>query len=675
MDHETENNSDVLLPDSENQTQNNDERTTTELQTQSAIAVDDSTKNSTSKDPDEEVEDSKDDRAELIHRTTHFEWKGVNVTIEGKQILHNINGSVTSGHLLAILGGSGAGKTTLLNAISGRILSKTPSAISSVCCIPKCKSSGTQVNGTVAYKGSKYALGSSDHIKYISAYVMQSDIMCATATGQEALTFSSGLRSIKSPEEQQRIINHVVDSLKLKECNDTRVGNEAIRGMSGGEKKRTSVGVELVTEPELIFLDEPTSGLDSFTALKTMEILKDLTEKDKKQVVATIHQPSSEIFDMIDSLILLAQGHIVYYGPSSGVLEYFGNLGYKCPQYSNIADYIVNRVQENSEFFVDKWKEHEKQYIDLNFNDYDVLQPKRKQTAPFCKQFGSVLKREFQILTRDPRPSKIRFVQTIVFSLFVGILYNSLPYTPEGLRDRFGAIFFLTINSSMTGLISTIIVFPEQRLLFERERDANMYYTTTWLLAKLLISIPEHALFTLIYLLIAFWMVGFDSPFFSLYISLVLCVLCTGSFGMIIGCFAKNVGEAMQMMPMGFIPFLLFTNFLVSLEQIPAWIRWIQWLNPFKYIVDAVCLTEFQDQLHDWGCQYHPASNQEICDYWYDGNAYLEQIDAGCLDTNWLKDWLFEYQDCVYFDWVMLFILLVLFRLITWIILVRRNGW
>ena len=112
-----------------------------------------------------------------------------------------------------------------------------------------------QVTGSVAYKGSEYTLGSSDNIKYISAYVMQSDIMCATATGEEALYFSSRLRSEKSKEEQDEIIEHVIKSLKLDACRETRVGNDAIRGMSGGEKKRTSVGLELVTEPELIFLD------------------------------------------------------------------------------------------------------------------------------------------------------------------------------------------------------------------------------------------------------------------------------------------------------------------------------------------------------------------------------------------------------------------------------------
>ena len=186
------------------------------------------------------------------HSYTHFAYT---VTINGKQILHNISGRVGSGQLLGILGGSGAGKTTLLNAISGRILSSRPSSISQLFCCDQVKQKGTQVTGSVGYKQQRFELGESDEIKYISAYVMQNDIMCPTATGREALLFSSKLRSKQSKEKQLKIIDSVATSLKLTDCQNTHVGNDAIRGMSGGEKKRTSVGVELVVEPSLVFLD------------------------------------------------------------------------------------------------------------------------------------------------------------------------------------------------------------------------------------------------------------------------------------------------------------------------------------------------------------------------------------------------------------------------------------
>jgi len=566
---------------------------------------------------------------------------------------------VGSGQLLGILGGSGSGKTTLLNAISGRILNKKPSTI--------IQYKGIAVNGCIGYKESEFKLGDSDSIKYISAYVMQNDIMCPTVTGREALLFSSKLRSTNPIDKQLKIIDSVIDSLKLNDCQHTRVGNDAIRGISGGEHKRLIVGIELVTEPSLILLDEPTSGLDSFTALKTLDILKNLTTKQGKQVIATIHQPSTEIFDMIDILILLVKGYCVYYGSASQVVQYFDRLGYECPQYTNIADYVINRIEENSDFFIEKWKQYEKEYINLDFKSYDILYPEKVTNSSFCRQFTEIIKREFQILVRDPRPSKIRFAQTVTFSILIGILFFNLPYDPEGLRNRFGAIFFLTVNSSLIGLIGTILVFPEQRLLHERERDASMYYTTTYLTAKFLVQLPEQALFTLIYPLICYWMVGFDSSFIELYIALLLCTLSTSSVGLIVGCFAKNVSESLQALPIAFIPFLLFANFLVSLDQIPVWMRWLQWIDPFKYVVDSLSITEFKGQLHDY---------DEITQQWsYDGDEYLHQIGAGYSDTYWIKKkWINSWEDSIYFDWICLIFLIFGFRIITCLILVNRSG-
>ena len=129
----------------------------------------------------------------------------------------------------------------------------------------------------------------------------------------------------------------------------------------------------------------------------------------------------------------------------------------------------------------------------------------------------------------------------------------------------------------------------------------------------------------------------------------------------------------MQLMPMAFIPFLLFTNFMVSLDQIPVWIRWIQWLDPFKYLVDALSITEFEGQLHDYQCIQHSSGSID-CFHQYDGDAYLKQIGAGYVNTYWLRNFINTHQQSVYVDWILLFMLLMGFRAITWLILVKRNG-
>ena len=185
-------------------------------------------------------------------------------------------------------------------------------------------------------------------------------------------------------------------------------------------------------------------------------------------------------------------------------------------------------------------------------------------------------------------------------------------------------------------------------------------------MAKLIAQLPEQMVFVFIYVIICYWMVGFDSELIEIYISTLLSVLAVGSVGLVGGCFANNVGEALQFLPVAFVPFILFTNFMVSLDQIPVWIRWLQWIDPFKYVVDCLSITEFQGQVHN--CD----PDTGICQY--NGDLYLESIGAGYEDTWWIRQWINTWQDSVYFNWVCLALCTFGFRLLVWLILVRRNG-
>jgi ABC-type multidrug transport system ATPase subunit len=121
-----------------------------------------------------------------------------------------------------------------------------------------------------------------------------------------------------------------------------------VKGVSGGERKRTSIGVELITDPSLIFLDEPTTGLDSFTATSVMETLGDLARKDNRTVISTIHQPNSDIFEMFDLLMLLAKGKIIYFNKASLSVDFFTSIGYQCPELSNPCDFFMSMMSKES---------------------------------------------------------------------------------------------------------------------------------------------------------------------------------------------------------------------------------------------------------------------------------------------------------------------------------------
>jgi len=203
---------------------------------------------------------------------------------EPKKIIDGVWGTVMPGQFLAIIGASGAGKTTLLNFLSGREISNN-----------LVKTGKITANGV-----EKETI---EGFSTLSAYVQQDDILFQTMAVRECLEFAAKLKLPGTLAQQLARVDEVIAILKLTKCQNTKIGGPLVKGVSGGERKRTSIGVELITDPTLIFLDEPTTGLDSFTATSVMETLGDLARKDGRTVISTIHQPNSDIFEQFDRLV------------------------------------------------------------------------------------------------------------------------------------------------------------------------------------------------------------------------------------------------------------------------------------------------------------------------------------------------------------------------------------
>ena len=180
---------------------------------------------------------------------------------------------------------------------------------------------------------------------------------------REALAFSARLRLPASTTAAQRnkIVDDMITKLMLEKCQHTMVGNVIIRGVSGGEKKRTAIGIELIADPSILFLDEPTSGLDSYAAHVVVTILKELTRAGKT-IISTIHQPSSEVFDIFDDVLLMADGAIVYHDSVKAMCPYFQDMGHVCPEHYNPADFIMFIMQtqgtEGAQRMIEGWQAH-----------------------------------------------------------------------------------------------------------------------------------------------------------------------------------------------------------------------------------------------------------------------------------------------------------------------------
>jgi len=181
------------------------------------------------------------------------------------------------------------------------------------------------------------------------AVIPQEDTLYGALTPRETFTYVARLRlgDSVSKEEKVAAAEAMLRRLELTKCADTPVGNEDIRGVSGGEKKRTSIGCELIVNPAVLFVDEPTSGLDSKMARSVIEILQSLAHDEGRTVITVIHQPSWRIFSLFDSLVLLKDGQIVFQGPVPEVQSYFAGLGFEAPPHENPMDYYFDVLQES----------------------------------------------------------------------------------------------------------------------------------------------------------------------------------------------------------------------------------------------------------------------------------------------------------------------------------------
>eukprot|EP01017_Pseudomicrothorax_dubius_P039502 TRINITY_DN606_c0_g1_i3.p1 TRINITY_DN606_c0_g1~~TRINITY_DN606_c0_g1_i3.p1 ORF type:complete len:330 (+),score=54.36 TRINITY_DN606_c0_g1_i3:124-990(+) len=211
---------------------------------------------------------------------------------KGKIILRDLNGSLEPGQLNVIMGPSGSGKTTFLNLVSGRLWSNK-----------------LAIEGILKLNGE--AVTNLDQYGQVIGYVMQYDVLLKTFTPREAFKFAAQMRLNATNNECNEAVNAVISQLGLEKCADTKIGNHLVRGISGGEKKRTAIGVELITNPSLLFLDEPTTGLDSENSIHLLEILKKMAQMGKT-IVSTLHQPSSDMYKLFDRLTLLVRGQILY---------------------------------------------------------------------------------------------------------------------------------------------------------------------------------------------------------------------------------------------------------------------------------------------------------------------------------------------------------------------------
>jgi ABC-type multidrug transport system ATPase subunit len=300
----------------------------------------------------------------------------------------------------------GAGKTTLLNILAGRI-------------------GAGKLSGEILLSGKKR--NKSNWAKKC-AYVEQDDFLNPHLTVQETIDFAAQFRLPRemSSKEKDQTVNDIIMDLGLNHCRYSRIGDQDVRGVSGGERKRASIGQELITTPEVMFLDEPTSGLDAFTAFNIISTLKDIAVKRKKIVIMTIHQPRTDIMELIDKVLLLSAGKTVWLGSAKSALEHFHVEGYRIPLNTNPSDFFIDLItidhrndeaRKISEERVNKltasWEKRRLYQVVQANTDNGKDKENIQFSLPFYRQCLILVERDTLLQLRNRGPLVAKFIRTV----------------------------------------------------------------------------------------------------------------------------------------------------------------------------------------------------------------------------------------------------------------------
>ncbi|KAM6602199.1 hypothetical protein CsatA_021808 [Cannabis sativa] len=550
-------------------------------------------------------------------------------------ILDDVSGAIKPGRLTLLLGPPNSGKTTLLLTLAGKLASEL------------------KFSGRVTYNGHEM----NEFIpERTAAYISQHDVHIGEMTVRETLSFSARCQGVGTRydmlaelsrrekeanitpdpdidvfmkaasaegQESSVITDYIIKILGLEGCADTMVGNEMLRGISGGQKKRVTTGEMLVGPAGALFMDEISTGLDSSTTFQIVNSLKQFAHIFEETIVISLLQPAPETYDLFDDIILLSDGQIVYQGPRENVLEFFELTGFKCPERKAIADFLqeVTSRKDQAQY----WARSDQPYKFVTVNEFvEAFQsfhvgkkvvehlsipfdktkshPAALTTKPYGLNKMELLKacmsREFLLMKRNSFVHIFKIVQLGILGLISATIFLRTKMHHKTLQDGsiyLGALFFSTLMIMFNGLSEvpmTIVKLP----VFYKQRDLQFFPAWAYALPSMIYKAPVAFIEVLVWMTITYYSIGFD-PYFGrvvkLYVLFVIInQMASGLFRAI-----ASIGRSMIIANTfgAFSLLLLFVlgGFVLSRDFIKGWWIWGYWISPLMYGQTGVVVNEF----------------------------------------------------------------------------------
>lgn len=536
-----------------------------------------------------------------------------------KTVLDNISGEARDGEILAILGASGCGKSTLMDALANRIAKGS-------------------LKGTITLNNEQLE---SRLLKVISAYVMQDDLLFPMLTVEETLMFAAEFRLPRTLTKSKKKlrVQTLIDQLGLRNAANTVIGDEGHRGVSGGERRRVSIGIDIIHDPILLFLDEPTSGLDSTNAYMVVKVLQRIA-RSGSIVIMSVHQPSHRILGLLDRLLFLSRGQTVYSSSPKNLPLYFSDFGLPMPRNEDITEFALDRIRELEATpggtrslveFHRTWQgmktSRRKTNIYLNSpsplhelslkeaisasilrgklvsgatgNDIShesVLVP--KFANPIWKEVAVLAKRSVTNSRRMPKLFGVRVGALMTTAFIFASLFWNLDHTPKSIQERLG-FFAFTMYTTFNSCVDDLPVFLHERYIFMRETAYNAYRRSSYVVAHAIVVLPTLVFLAALFASLTFWGVGLDGGLsgFLYYFLMMLASFWAGSS------FVTLVSGIVPSVILGYIVvvailayYTLFGGFYMARERIPDYWIWLHYISLIKYSFEAVLQNELDTQ-------------------------------------------------------------------------------
>ena len=540
-----------------------------------------------------------------------------------KTIIDNSHGCVKPGEMLLVLGRPGAGCTTLLNMLANR------------------RHGYAGIEGDVFY-------GSMDHKqakRYRGQIVMntEEELHFPSLTVGQTMDFATRVKipahrpkDMGTPQEwQKRFKNFLLRSMGIQHTNDTKVGNEYVRGVSGGERKRVSIVETMATRGSVYCWDNSTRGLDASTALEWTKAMRALTDVTGLSTIATLYQAGNGIFNLFDKVLVLDEGKQIFYGPREQARPFMEGIGLICDDSANIGDFLTGvtvpteravRPEFEQQFprtaaaireIYDRSDIRKRMESEYNYHNTDVAKentvefwesvkqekadslPKNSPlTTPLPGQIVSCIIRQYQIIWGDKATFSIKQLSCLVQALVTGSLFYDAPNNSAGLFVKGGALFFALLYNALVAMSETTDSFTGRPVL-SKHKEFAFYHPAAFCIAQITADLPILFLQVTTFSVVMYWMVGLKATaaaFSTFWIIVYSSTICMTAFFRLCGAAFTTFDGASKVSGFAVSALVTYIGYEIPKPQMHPWFVWIYWINPMAYGFESLASNEFHHQ-------------------------------------------------------------------------------